>query len=72
MKCLDCQNAGNGKLKSYYKKNEYICFHIRGVFWGEPVIHLSPPNCPEFEQLIDIGDRVECSYPIEIIEKIKI
>lgn len=68
MKCLDCQNTGNGQLKSHYKKHKYICFAIRGVFWGEPILKKSPPICPCFEQLIDIGDRFECTYPIEILE----
>lgn len=62
-KCIDCQEAGNNE------KGKFICYNIRTIFWFKEVLDKNF-DCECFKHLIDIGERIEVTYPIKELEEL--
>jgi len=62
VKCIDCQFGGNK-----YKKGTYVCYNTKSTFWFKEVLN-AIVDCDFFEPLVDIGERMEVSYPLNLEE----
>ena len=58
-RCIDCQNGGN-------KKGTYICFGIKSLNFTFKEVLNTTTNCEFFEPLIDIGERMDVTYPLDM------
>ena len=67
-RCIDCQNAGNGKTND--GKCKFLCFELHSGWWMYNVINTSF-DCEYFKPLIDIGERMEVTYPIDELKKLE-
>jgi hypothetical protein len=62
VECINCQHGGNNP------EGEFICFEIKSNFWWKNVLK-TVPDCEFFLPLIEVGERVEVTYPIELLNK---
>lgn len=69
-RCIDCQESGNGKGNGGDTKIKLRCFKLHSGWWMHNVINTSF-DCEYFKPLIDIGERMEVTYPIDELKKLE-